>query len=122
MKKQPLQGKALQAINFKANDHAVRGFNKNDQIIKISDYIKMVNCLFARDQLTNSTIPPFQNYFFNTSENLFQHNTRHAKQNFVIITQQSSDFYGNKANTTTVSVSMEQTSTKQITIFFKNFI
>ena len=121
MKKQPLQGKALQAINFKSNDHAVRGFNKNDQIIKISDYIKMVNCLFARDQQTNSAIPPFQNYF-NKSENLFQHNTRHAKQNFVIVTQQSSDFYGNKANTTTVSVSMEQTSTKQITIFFKNFI
>ena len=54
MKKQPLQGKALQAINFKANDHAVRGFNKNDQIIKISDYIKMVICKRSTNKLNNS--------------------------------------------------------------------
>ena len=40
----------------------------------------MPNCLFVTDVLTKSTIPPFQNYF-NKSENLYQHNTRHAKQN-----------------------------------------
>ena len=28
------------------------------KILKISDYIKMLNCLFVRDVLTKSTIPP----------------------------------------------------------------
>ena len=52
----------------------------------------MLNCLFVRDVLTKSTIPPLQNYF-NKSENLHQHNTRHAKQNSVILTQRNTDFY-----------------------------
>ena len=38
----------------------------------------MLNCLFVQDVLTTSTIPYFQNYF-NKSENLHHHNTRHAK-------------------------------------------
>ena len=49
-------------------------------ILKILDFIKMLNCLFVRDVLTKTTILPFQNYF-NKSENLYQHNTRYAKQN-----------------------------------------
>ena len=66
---------------------------KNDQILKISGYIRMLNCLFVRDALTKLTIPPFQNYF-NKSEHLHHHSTRHAKQNSVILTQRSTDFYG----------------------------
>ena len=53
----------------------------------------MINCLFVRDVLTKSTIPPFQNYF-NKSENLHHHNTRYAKQNSVILTQRSTAYYG----------------------------
>ena len=52
-------------------------------ILKILDFIKILNCLFVRDLLTKATILPFQNYF-NISENLYQHNTRYAKQNSVI--------------------------------------
>ena len=90
---QPLQDKALRVISFKANNHNVKDLYKNDQILKISDYIKMLNCLFVRDVLTKSTIPPFQNYF-NKSENLHHHNTRYAKQNSVILTQRSTAYYG----------------------------
>ena len=93
---QPLQDKVLRVINFKANNSDIRDLYKNDQILKISDYIKMLNGLFVRDVLTRSTVPPFQNYF-NKSENLHQHNTRHAKQNSVILTQRSTDFYGIKS-------------------------
>ena len=56
----------------------------------------MLNCLFVRNVLTKSTIPPFENYF-NKSENLHHHNTRHAKQNSDILTQQRTDFYGIKS-------------------------
>ena len=94
---QPLQDKALRVINFKGNSHDARDLYKNYQILKTSDYIKKLNCFFfARDVLTKSTIPSLQNYF-NKSENLHHHNTRHAKQNSVILTQRSTDFYGIKS-------------------------
>ena len=65
-------------------------------ILKVSDYIKLLNSLFVRDVLLNSSIPPFQN-FFTKSENLHQHNTRHAQQNSVILSQRNSVFYGIKS-------------------------
>ena len=80
-----LQDKAVQIINFRANNYDVGELYKNDKILSISDYIKL-------DILTNSSIPPFQNYF-TKSENLHQCNTRHAKQNSVILTQRNTDFY-----------------------------
>ena len=48
--------------------------------------IKKLNCLFVSDVLTKLMIPSFQNYF-NKSENLHHHNTRHTKRNSVILTQ-----------------------------------
>ena len=53
----------------------------------------MLNCLFVRDVLTNSTIPTFQNYS-NKPENLHQLNTRLTNQNSTIATQRSIGFYG----------------------------
>ena len=88
---QALQVKAIRVINFRANNYDVGELSKNDKILRISDYIKLLNCLFVRDILTNSSILPFQNYFIK-SENLLQY-TRHAKQNSVIMTQQNTDFY-----------------------------
>ena len=58
--------------------------------------MKLLNSLFVRDVLLNSSIPPFQN-FFTKSENLHQHNTRHAQQNPVILSQRNSVFYGIKS-------------------------
>ena len=85
-KMQPLQDKALRVMNFKANNHDVRNLYKSDQTLKMSNYIKMLNCLFVRDVLTKSRTPSFENYV-NTSENLHHHNTRHTKQSSVILTQ-----------------------------------
>ena len=42
---------------------------KNNKILRISDYIKFLNCLFVKGILTNLSIPPFQNYFIK-SKNL----------------------------------------------------
>ena len=55
---QPLQDKAFRVINF----------NSTSMMSPlISDYIKMLSCLFIRDVRTNSTIPPFQNHRKSTS-------------------------------------------------------
>ena len=75
---QQLQDNALSFINYKANNFDVRDLYKYDQILKISDYIKMLSGLFVRDGLTSLTISYFPNYV-KKSENLHQHNTRHAK-------------------------------------------
>ena len=93
---QPLQDKALRIINFKPDNFDTAELYKKDKILKISDYIKLLNCLFVRDVLTGSSIPPFQTYFTN-SENIHQHNTRHATQNSVALAQQNTDLYGIKS-------------------------
>ena len=56
----------------------------------------MLNRLLVRDVLTKSTTLPFQNCF-NKSENLHHQNTRHAKQNSVILTQPNTALYGIKS-------------------------
>ena len=56
------QDKTVQIINFRANNYVVGELYKNNKILRISDYIKLLNCLFVRDILTNFSIPPFQNY------------------------------------------------------------
>ena len=90
---QALQDKAVRIINFKANNYDVGELCKNDKVLIISDYIRLLNHLFVSDVLTNSSILPFQNYFIK-SEILHQCNTRHAKQNSVILTQRNTNFYG----------------------------
>ena len=83
---QPLEDKALRVINFKANNHDVRDLYKSDQTLKMSNYIKMLNCLFVGDVPTKSRTLSFQNYG-NTSENLHHPNTRHAEQSSVVLNQ-----------------------------------
>ena len=57
-KLEPLQNKALRIINFKNNEYNVNELYKTNKILKIADYIKLLNCLFVRDStINNSTIP-----------------------------------------------------------------
>ena len=93
---QPLEDKALRVINFKANNHGVRDLYKSDQTLKMSNYIKMLNCLSVGDVPAKSRTPSFQNYG-NTSENLHHPNTRHAEQSSVVLTQWITAFYGIKS-------------------------
>ena len=81
-KLEPLQNKALRIINFKNNEYNVNELYKTNKILKIADYIKLLNCLFVRDVITQSTIPQFQQ------------NTRHATQNTVTLNQYKTAFYG----------------------------
>ena len=61
-----LQDKAVQTINFRANNY-VRELYKIDKILIISDYIKL---LFVRNVLLNLSIPHFiknQKIYINTT-------------------------------------------------------
>ena len=59
----------------------------------IPDYIKLLNCLFVRDLIAQSTIPAFQEFFIQMRDT-HQHNTRHATQNTVTLNQYKTAFYG----------------------------
>ena len=60
-------------------------------MLRFSGYIKLLNFLFVRDVIINSSISPSQNYFVK-SESLDQCNTKH-----VILTQRNTDIYGIKS-------------------------
>ena len=48
-----LQGKAIRIINFKSKNYPVAELYKISRILKLSDYIKLLNCIFVRDTLAN---------------------------------------------------------------------
>ena len=91
-KLEPLQNKALRIINFKNNKYNVNELYKTKKIIRIADYIKLLNCLFVTDVIAQSTIPQFQKFFIQMRDQ--QHNTRHATQNTVTLNQYKTAFYG----------------------------
>ena len=80
----------MRIINFKNNEYNVNELYKTN---KIADYIKLLNFLFVRDVIAQSTIPPFQEFFIQMRDT-HQHNTRHATQNTVTLNQYKTAFYG----------------------------
>ena len=58
-----LQDKAIRIINFKQKNYPVAELYKNSRILKLSDYIKLLNCMFVRDTLTATQIPALRIIF-----------------------------------------------------------
>ena len=63
-----LQDKALRIINFKPINHPVLELYKNNKILKLQDYIKLLNCMFVKGVFVGNHIPIFENVFMKTSE------------------------------------------------------
>ena len=66
---------------------------RSNKILKIADYINLLNCLFVKDVISQSTILPFQEFFIQMRY-MHQHNTRHATKNTVTLNQYKTAFYG----------------------------
>ena len=89
-----LQDKAIRIINFfKPKNYPVAELYKNSRILKLSDYIKLLNCMFVRDTLTATQILAFKNCFKKTRE-IHRHNTRHTSKDTVEIPQPITETYG----------------------------
>ena len=58
-----LQDKALRIINFKPKNYPVSELYKSNEILKFTDYIKLLNCMFVKDTLFANQIPIFNNFF-----------------------------------------------------------
>ena len=63
-----LEDKAIWTINFKPKIYPVVEPYKNSRILKLSDYIKLLNCMFVRDTSTATLIPAFKNCFLKKLE------------------------------------------------------
>ena len=88
-----LQDKALRIINFKPKSHPLSELYKSNEILKLTDYIKLLNCMFVKDTLSANQIPIFNNFFKKTNE-IHRHNTRHTSRNTVELPQPMTESYG----------------------------
>ena len=88
-----LQDKAIRIINFKQYDHSVDELYNTSGVLKIKDYIDLLNCLFVKTVISNESLPVFSKYF-KRSYNLNNHTTRQATYNSDKICHMNTQSYG----------------------------
>ena len=67
--------------------------NYANGILKIKDYIYLINFLFVRDVLSNKSLEVFSNYL-TKSDDFHDHMTRHLSRHSVIIERSNTLSYG----------------------------
>ena len=88
-----MQDKVLRIKNFKPKNDPVSELHKRNEILKVADYIKLLNSMFVKDKLSANQIPIFNNFFKKTNE-IYRHNTRHIFRNTVELRQPMTESYG----------------------------
>ena len=73
------QNKALLIISFKDRAEPSDPFYANNKILKLQNIVTLNNCLFIYDQLCDSLLNAFSNYF-NLLKDQHRHNTRGSNQ------------------------------------------
>ena len=56
-----IQDKAIRIISFKDQNYPTNELCYYNKILKIADYIKLLNCLFVKSILSNNHLPIFEN-------------------------------------------------------------
>ena len=54
-----LQNKTIRIINFKPNDHPTDAHYHSNKILKFTDYIKLLNCMFVKNVLARDCLSSF---------------------------------------------------------------
>ena len=88
-----LQNKAIRIINFKQQDLPVNKLYNANGILKIQDYIHLINFVFVEDVLSNESLEAFSN-FFTKSDDFHDHMTRHSSRHSVIMEHSNTLLYG----------------------------
>ena len=88
-----LQVRTIRIINFKQHDHSVDELYNTNGILKIKDYIDLLNCLFVKTVISNESLPVFSKYF-ERSYNLHNHTTRQANHSSIKIYHMNTQSYG----------------------------
>ena len=88
-----LQNKAIRITNFKQSNHPVDELYNTNGILKMKDYIDLLNCLFVKTVISNEYLPVFSKYF-ERSDNLHNHTTRQVTHNSVKFYHMNTQSYG----------------------------
>ena len=64
-------------MNFKPFIYPVDELYSSNKILKITDFVKLVNCIFVKEFLNKTTLEPFHHYFHKQTDNR-SHRTRRA--------------------------------------------
>ena len=88
-----IQDKAIRIISFKDKNYPTNEFYYNKKILKIADYIELLNCLFVKSILLNNHLPIFENLLKKASA-AHSYSTGHATKNAVLLPQPQTDHYG----------------------------
>ena len=56
-----IQDKAIHIISFKDKNYPINELYYKNKILKITDYTKLLNCLFAKSILLKNHLPIFEN-------------------------------------------------------------
>ena len=85
--------KAIRTISFKDKNYPTNELYYKKKILKITDYIKLLNCLFVKSIFSNNPLPIFENLFKKASE-AHSNSTRHATKTSVLLPQPTTYHYG----------------------------
>ena len=88
-----LQDKTLRIINFKPKNHPVSELYQSNEILKLTDYIKLSNCIFVYC-ISLLIKYLFSITFFKKTNEIHKHNTRHTSRNTVELPQPMTESYG----------------------------
>ena len=132
-----IQDKAMRIISFKDKNYPTNELYYNNKIVKTSDYIKLLNCLFVKSILSNNHLPIFENLFKKASE-AHSYSTRHATKNSVFLPQPQADHYGkfsityqgastlndlqNKLDIDMLEESNSKVKTALVQLYFNNYL
>ena len=88
-----IQDKAIRIISFKEKNYPANELYYNKKILKIADYIELLNCLFVKSILLNNHLLIFENLLKKASA-AHSYSTGHATKNAVLLPQPQTDHYG----------------------------
>ena len=132
-----IQDKAIRIISFKDKNYPTNELYYNNKILKITDYIKLLNCLFVKSILLKNHLPIFENVFKKASK-AHSYSTRHATKNSVLLLQPQTDHYGkfsityqaastwndlqNKLDIDMLEESNSKVKTALVQLYFNNYL
>ena len=88
-----LQNKAIRIINFKQQDFPINELYYANGILKIKDYIHLINFLFVRVVLSK-IFRSILKLFYTKSDDFNDHMTRHSSRHSVIMERSNTPSYG----------------------------
>ena len=88
-----LQNKSIRIINFADFRAPVNIYYKDNNILKVTDIVKLNNFLLAHDHYHNN-LPATFNNLFSYTKNIHSHNTRGSKQQQISLPKVNTQTYG----------------------------